>query len=150
MLTRPAVDVFINAYGLYDDTWAAYTEGIMNLTITLIFGYLYGLIGILLGKIISMFFMVVLWRPYNLYHNGFKQSICYYWKKIATHIIIISTCLICVHTAIFITNWEITPTIGGIFLFSFIFILPAIFLFSICIYIFCPGAKDLLMRIPIH
>lgn len=150
MLTRPAVDIFINAYGLYGDTWAAYTEGFLNLTITLFFGYFYGLIGILLGKIISMFFMVVLWRPYNLYHNGFKQSISYYWKKIITHIIIISTCLIGVHTAILITNWVITPTIGGMMLFSFIFLLPAIILFSIGIYFFCPGAKELLMRIPVH
>ena len=27
MLTRPSIDLFINAYGLYDDTWAAYSEG---------------------------------------------------------------------------------------------------------------------------
>ncbi|MFP4846803.1 hypothetical protein [Winogradskyella sp. PE311] len=74
------IERFKNAYGLYSDTWAAITEALLNLAISLIFGYFYGIVGIMLGTVISMFLLVVLWKPYFLYKYGFKKSIYLYWK----------------------------------------------------------------------
>lgn len=150
MLTRPSVDLFINAYGLYGDVWAAYAEGFINLIVTLTFGYLYGIVGILLGKIVSMFFLVILWKPYYLFHNGFKQSVSFYWKNILIHIAILTSCLILAQIATSYFNWEIVPTLWGIILYLLCFTIPTILIYSLCIYIFCPGAKDLTDRLPIH
>ncbi len=149
MLTRPSVDLFINAYGLYDDVWAAYAEGIINLTITLIFGYFYGLVGILLGKIISMLLLVVLWKPYYLYKNGFQESIWRYWRNITLHIVIL-ICMIALNYAInHFVDWNIDNTIMGIITYAFCTTIPVLLIYSIIVYFLCPGAKDLVSRIPI-
>ena len=148
MLTRPSIDIFINAYGLYDDVWAAYTEGIINLTITLIFGYFYGLIGILLGKVISMLILVVIWKPYYLYKQGFKESVGTYWFHIFKHyailLIILSLCYAICH----VTQWRTSHNILAILLTAICIVLPAIMLFSTLLYLTVPGTKDLVNRIP--
>lgn len=74
------IERFKNAYGLYSDTWAAITEALINLVVSFIFGKLYGITGIVLGTVVSMFLIVVLWKPYFLYKNGFKKSVFLYWK----------------------------------------------------------------------
>jgi O-antigen/teichoic acid export membrane protein len=74
------IERFKNAYGLYSDTWAAITEALINLIISFIFGRLFGITGIVLGTVVSMFLIVVLWKPYFLYKNGFKKSVFLYWK----------------------------------------------------------------------
>lgn len=147
MLTRPSVDLFINAYGLYDDVWAAYTEGLINIAITLTFGYFYGLLGILLGKIISMFFLVVLWKPYYLYKKGFKSSVISYWHNIILHITILLVSLVLNFFIKMYTNWSISPTLYGIFLYALCITLPIIIIYSLSIYVFCPGGKDLAYRL---
>lgn len=147
MLTRPSVDLFINAYGLYDDVWAAYVEGLLNMAITLIIGYFYGLIGILLGKTISMLLLVVIWKPYYLYHNGFLKPIIEYWKNIAKHYGILLVCLVSnylIDNHIYI---HFTPTTLGIISYMFCITLPIILLYTIFVYCFCPGSKDLANRL---
>lgn len=148
MLTRPAVDLFINAYGLYDDVWAAYAEGILNITITIIVGWFYGLVGILLGKIISMLLLVVIWKPYYLYKKGFKDNITYYWCNIMKHICILIVCLVLCYFYTRLLHWQTEATIGGLLL-SFICItLPVIIIFSVLLYYFAPGTRDLVHRLP--
>ena len=148
MLTRPSIDLFINAYGLYDDVWAAYAEGITNIVITLVFGYFYGLIGILLGKIISMLFLVVIWKPYYLYKWGFKESVGIYWLHVFKHHAILIICLAFCYALYRMTNWETSPTINSILLSAFCIALPTILIYSLLLYLFVPGAKELTQRIP--
>lgn len=147
MLTRPSIDLFINAYGLYDDVWAAYAEGITNLIITLIFGYFYGLIGILLGKVVSMLFLVVIWKPYYLYKRGFKESVKFYWFHVFKHYAILIASLSLCNILLSITNWIIPHSILGIVTVFSIIIIPIILTYSILIYITCPGTKELFMRL---
>lgn len=80
--SRNSVDNFNFAYGLYADTWSAWAELIINVTITIIYGLRWGIIGILLGKIVSLLAIVVLWKPYYLFSAGFKESITNYWKHV--------------------------------------------------------------------
>lgn len=147
MLTRPSVDLFINAYGLYDDVWAAYAEGIINLIITLIIGYFYGLIGILLGKIVSMMFLVVVWKPYYLYKCGFKEPVGNYWLHVFKHYTILIICLVLCFVMCHMTNWNTEPTIFNILKTAFCITLPTTLVYSVCLYLFVPGTKDLTHRI---
>ncbi len=148
MLTRPAVDLFINAYGLYDDVWAAYAEGILNITITIAVGWFYGLVGILLGKIISMLILVVLWKPYYLYKKGFNDSINYYWCNISKHLIILFACLLLCRLFTQLLHWQTEASFGGLLLSLICFILPTFLIFSALLYFFVPGAKDIVQRLP--
>ncbi|WP_179354446.1 polysaccharide biosynthesis protein [Winogradskyella vidalii] len=84
------IERFKNAYGLYSDTWAAAAEAIINLAISFVFGKIYGIAGIMLGTLISMFLIVVLWKPYFLYKYGFKKSVFQYWKGLLPIILVFS------------------------------------------------------------
>lgn len=78
--SRGVVDAFNHAHGLYADVWSAWAELILNVSVTIVAGIHYGIIGILLGKLISVGFIVILWKPYYLFSSGFKDSISLYWK----------------------------------------------------------------------
>lgn len=78
---RKPVDDFINAYGLFSDVWAPITEAVINLIISIIFGSMYGIPGILFGTLVSTFIIVILWKPYFLYREGFKLDFWQFWKR---------------------------------------------------------------------
>ena len=80
--SRNAVDSFNYAHGLYADVWSAWAELIINVSITIICGLKWGIIGILLGKIGSLLSIVVLWKPYYLFTSGFKESVSIYWMGV--------------------------------------------------------------------
>lgn len=78
--SRGVVDMFNHAHGLYADVWSAWVELAINLSITIIVGLYWGIVGILLGKIASLFFIVIFWKPYYLFKNGFKLPVQGYWS----------------------------------------------------------------------
>ena len=80
--SRTSVDSFNYAHGLYADVWSAWAELIINVSITIIAGLKWGIIGILWGKIASLLAIVVLWKPYYLFTSGFKESVSLYWKGV--------------------------------------------------------------------
>lgn len=71
-------DAFISAYGLYQDIWAPIAEASLNLGLSILLGYYYGLTGILSGVLISLLLIVYSWKPYFLYKKGFKDNIWEY------------------------------------------------------------------------
>ena len=147
--SRNSVDSFNYAHGLYADVWSAWAELIINVSITIIGGIKWGIIGILLGKIISLLAIVVLWKPYYLFTSGFKESVSAYWKGVIRNygISIMAFALatyIIQHVPIdpyhSIWDWILYSAIGmGIFL---PIDLSATFLFA-------KGAKDSFNRIKI-
>lgn len=80
MLSRGVVEMYIGASGLFQDVWAAWTELILNLGITLALAPFIGIPGILTGKIVSVFFIAVLWKPYFLFTQGLHMRISVYWR----------------------------------------------------------------------
>lgn len=86
--SRGSVDAFNYAHGLYADVWSAWAELIINISITIIGGLKWGILGILLGKIISLMAIVVIWKPYYLFSAGFKEPIGIYWRGVLRNYII--------------------------------------------------------------
>ena len=80
MITRGVVDNFNSALGHYQDTWAAWVELGLNMGITLIGGYFWGLYGILLGKTAGLVTIVLFWKPYYLFKKGFREPYSLYWR----------------------------------------------------------------------
>ena len=87
-LSRGIVEMFISAHGLFSDVWAAWTELFLNLTITICLAPFYGIVGILLGKIISVFFIAMFWKPYFLFSRGLKKSVSVYWRGMLPYYLI--------------------------------------------------------------
>ena len=82
MISRGAIELFVAAYGIFSDIWAAWAELILNISITLCLAPHYGIIGILLGKIISVATISLIWRPYYLFSHGIHKSVKEYWFEI--------------------------------------------------------------------
>ena len=68
-------DMFISAYGLFQDIWAPIIESILCLSLSILGGHYWGLSGILLGVLISQILVVNSWKAYFLYSRGFNDSI---------------------------------------------------------------------------
>ncbi|AWX13210.1 sugar transporter [Mergibacter septicus] len=65
-LTRGVVDSFLSIKGLFHDIWAPITEASINLSLSFLLGYFFGVNGILIGTLISFILIVVLWKPFFL------------------------------------------------------------------------------------
>lgn len=79
-------DAFIAAYGLFQDVWAPIAEATLNLGLSILLGYYYGLTGILSGVLISLLVIIYCWKPYFLYRYGFKENISEYILHYAKYI----------------------------------------------------------------
>ena len=77
--TRGGVMQFLYGYGLFRDVWAPIAEVVINLGTACVAGYYWGLPGVLLGGIVSQLLIVNIWKPYFLFHEGFKDSVWQYW-----------------------------------------------------------------------
>lgn len=80
--SRNSVDSFNYAHGLYADVWSAWAELIINVSVTIICGLKWGIIGILIGKLASLIPIVVIWKPYYLFTSGFKVAVRHYWQNV--------------------------------------------------------------------
>ncbi len=145
--SRNSVDSFNYAHGLYADVWSAWAELIINVSITIVCGLKWGIIGILLGKIVSLFAIVVLWKPYYLFTAGFKEPVSIYWKgalrNYAISAFAFTTSIIAVHY-IPINPYEslfqwVLYAIVGMLIFLSLEISATL--------LFAKGSKDILYRI---
>ena len=89
-LSRGVVETYISAHGLFSDVWAAWTELALNLTFTLFLAPFFGIVGILLGKIVSVFFIAMFWKPYFLFSRGLKKSVAVYWRGMLPYYLILA------------------------------------------------------------
>lgn len=87
-LMRTVVDSFISAYGLFEDVWATLTEAALNLGLSILLGYYYGIHGILTGALISLIVIIFIWKPWFCYHRGFKKPISSYLSGYLTHALV--------------------------------------------------------------
>ena len=145
--SRNSIDSFNYAHGLYADVWSAWAELIINISITIVGGLKWGIIGILLGKIISLLAIVVLWKPYYLFSAGFNEPISIYWKGVLRNYIISGFAfasstyllqLIPINPYLNIWSWILFAIIG------MLIFLPIELGFTL---LFAKGAKDSLHRI---
>lgn len=87
-LSRGVVEMYKGACGLFSDVWTAWTELFVNLAVTLATAPFLGIVGILLGKIVSVFFIAMFWRPYFLFKHGLHQEVSVYWKGMAPYYVL--------------------------------------------------------------
>ena len=149
MMTRGAIDQFNAAFGHYADTWTAWVEGIINLTVTIIGGYFWGIPGVLLGKTASIVPIVVFWKPLYLFKEGFQVSYRKYWKGTIRYYIIFIICCLITH---FILKFiPINPylSFGWWFIFAIISASSFGFLYLTGIIVWGYGGKNLFSRLPL-
>jgi O-antigen/teichoic acid export membrane protein len=134
-LQRGVVENYISAHGLFSDVWASWTELVLNIGVTLCIAPFWGIVGILLGKIISVFFIAMFWKPYFLFTKGFKKSVSVYWKGMAPYyFIFIIFLVICILVRYYIIEPQVTSIplmlVYGLFTYPIILILFFYILFT--------------------
>ena len=147
--SRNSVDSFNYAHGLYADVWSAWAELIINVSVTIICGLQWGIIGILIGKLTSLIPIVVIWKPYYLFTVGLKEPVRNYWNgALRNYAISVFAFAASYYTLQFIpfnpykSIWEwLTYAVVGMVIFL-LYDFTATFLFA-------KGAKDSLRRIKI-
>lgn len=72
MCSRLTVDNFINGFGLFGDIWSPVCEAILNIGCSLLLGSYFGLNGVISGVFISLFFTMIVWKPYYLFTRKMK------------------------------------------------------------------------------
>ena len=146
MQTRGAVDMFNTGHGQFADTWSAWAEGITNIGVTLLCAPFWGIAGILAGKIISLFFFVVLWKPYYLFHSAFRISVWSYWKVTLRYWLLFGVCFYIGHQLYIHIPIEASCSIFYWGLKALITITPFLMLFYLGMYMFGKGTKDITRR----
>ena len=87
--TRGGVMQFLFGFGLFYDVWAPVAEIIINLSVAVTCGALWGLPGVLLGGLASQLVIINIWKPYFLFSKAFKQSVFVYWGNIIKFLAIV-------------------------------------------------------------
>lgn len=93
-LSRTTVDSYINAYGLFNDVWAPMAEAFINVGMSVLLGYFFGLHGVLSGVLISLLIIVFCWKPYFLFRKGLRQRLWIYVYMYIKHLIIAVICVV--------------------------------------------------------
>lgn len=88
-ITRLTVDHYINGYGIFRDVWAPMAEGLINILAALLFGYLIGYEGVILGSIISQVVIICIWKPILLFHDGMKSPVGVYFRRVIFRYVIV-------------------------------------------------------------
>lgn len=145
--SRSSVDGFNYAYGLYADVWSAWAELIINISITIVFGLKWGIIGILMGKLSSLSTIVVLWKPYYLFSTGFKEPVINYWKGVLRNYAISLGAFMSSHSIIRILPFNPYKSIWEWCVFCSISITIFLIFEFLGNYFFARGAKDIINRL---
>ena len=148
-LQNAAVYIFIGASGLYGDVWASWTELVVNLAVTLLLAPCFGIAGILLGKICSLFFINVFWKPYYLFSQGFHKSVWEFWRGMAPYYTIffffVAGCVVLRYLVIdsYVDSWL------SLLLCGFVIIVPLLVAYFLLLFRFTNGMKYFVARKPV-
>ena len=146
ILSRGVVEMYISACGLFSDVWTAWTELILNLSITLCLAPFLGIIGILVGKIVSVFFIAFFWKPYFLFSYGLHQKASIYWKGMASYYMIFMLFLVVTaYIKEYFTDYNL-ETFPKLILYGCIIYFPLIILYFLSLLYITNGMKYFIAR----
>ena len=143
-----AVYIYLGSAGLFSDVWAAWAELIINLSVTLILAPTYGIIGILLGKIVSFSFISVFWKPYYLFSQGFHKSVWIYWKGMTPYYILFALfTILAIWLKLSVIDYYVN-SILSLVIYGFAISIPLLALYFILLFQFTNGMKYFVARKP--
>ena len=88
-LSRTVIDSFREAYQLFGDIWAPIIEASLNIGGSILFGYLWGLNGVLLGVNLSLIIIIIIWKPYYTFRYGMESPVIPYFIQFSLHVFVL-------------------------------------------------------------
>jgi hypothetical protein len=137
---------FLNGYALFKDVWAPWAEAVINISIAIGVGYYFGLLGVVLGIAVSSLLIVIIWKPYFLYREGFKEKSTEYWLNMLRYLAILAITWLAL-SPLAHSGWLPEPTTYlNWILFALCISIPFSILYTIMLYFGAPGMKHLYQR----
>lgn len=88
-IVREPIELFRNGFGIFDGTKkVVIVEAVLNLIISITLGIRYGIIGIILGTLISYLLGCFWFMPYITFKHGFKQNQLKYYKIMFNNLLV--------------------------------------------------------------
>ena len=148
MLHNGTILIFIGAHGMFSDIWAVWTEFFLNISLTLLLAPHYGIVGILLGKMISIAFSGAIWKPYYLFTSGFHKSVKIFWKGMIPYYIAF---FVCAAIAILLRIWIVVPYANSLIkliIIGIVVFAPLFLFYFLMLFFLTKGLKYLVAREP--
>lgn len=148
-LMRTVVDSYINAFGLFQDVWAPVTEATLNVGLSVMFGYWWGLPGILGGVLVSLFLIVFLWKPWFMFVKGMHVSIFPYVGMYLRHILACILTFIIIHYSVKHLLVDTLVSYGQLFVCAFLCVGLFGLVLGGILYMMERGMKDFICRVSV-
>ena len=145
-LARSTVDAYINAYGLFSDIWAPVVEASINVGMSVLLGWFFGLHGILAGVLLSLLIVVFCWKPYFLFRRGFKEKLQTYVNMYAKHGLLVSAVLAVMYLIHGLLSFDPTAGIGSWLIYGIVVIGIFFSLLFAALYIAIEGMRGFFRR----
>lgn len=88
-ISRTVIESYKDAFQLFGDIWAPIIEASINLGGSILFGYLWGLNGVLIGVNLSLILVILIWKPYYIFRHGMRSSVIPYYVQYILHLAIL-------------------------------------------------------------
>lgn len=145
-MTRTTVDSYISALGLFSDIWSPIAEAVINISLSILLGYYFGLKGIIVGISISLLLLILIWKPYFLFKKGLKINPLRYFSRITIRYTLIGLLFILTENLFKIIQLNTIENIKDlVYKGTIIFVCNLICTFLIFI-ILLPGLRDFMQR----
>ncbi|MBD5321747.1 MAG: sugar transporter [Bacteroides sp.] len=146
-LNRYTVNQFIAGQGQYQDIYSPVIEALLNVGLSILLGYYYGLNGILSGVLISSICVIELWKPFFLFKYGLHESLIKYfvnYVSMALPAVVIGVILY----YIFDGYWDTLPhTWIMLAIYTICICLSYLITLCMCLWIISPSFRTLGSRI---
>ena len=146
-LARSTVDAYINAYGLFSDIWAPVGEASINIGMSVLLGWFFGLHGILAGVLLSLLIVVFCWKPYFLFRRGLKEKLQTYVSMYAKHGLLVSAVLAVMYLIHGLLPFDPTAGIGSWLIYGIVVIGIFFSLLFAALYIAIEGMPQVVKRL---
>lgn len=146
-VSRGTVDNFNFAFGHFADVWSAWVELFLNVGITIVGGYYWGIPGILLGKTVSMLVIVVMWKPYYLFNSGLHEPYRCYWSGTIRYYVFLAIAILISNLIIPDKDFSEINSIMHLLGYGIMNLIVFVVIYSCGIMFCCPGGKHIMKRI---
>lgn len=143
-----AVYIYMGSAGLFSDVWASWVELFLNLSVTILLAPTYGIIGILLGKIISFTLISAFWKPYYVFTKGLHKNVREYWKGMTPYYIIFAIFTI---ISLWLKHSVIdchVDSLATLIIYGSAVYIPLLTVFFLLLFLFTNGMKYFVARKP--
>lgn len=146
-LSRKAVETYINAYGFYSDIYAPVIEATLNISLSILLGYFFGLNGILLGVLISLVIVIFGWKPIFLFCVNLKCGYARYVRNYLKHLLLTAIVTIVSYRLQYVLQVDSIESWSQLFLYGGINIIGFAILLLLAFCLFGCGIKTTLKRL---